>query len=206
MEQRFLHGDINPESLAESLVAEFNQGNLRAQIVGNAERLAVQIGTRFGSRSGGTTALTVSIEKVADGVLIRMGQQEWLGTAASLGRATIAALVNPWTLLGNLDDIAQDVQNIQLTSRVWEAIEAAAQAMGATRQLSERLARLTCEYCGVANPVGEAACIACGAPLGKAQPTTCPNCGFVVQLSETRCPNCGYSLGESARVRPSSQR
>ncbi len=195
MDQRFFHGSsVSPERLAQSLEAEFNQGNLRAQIVGGADRLAVQIGTRYEARSGGTTALTVSIEKVPDGVMVRMGQQEWLGTAASLGRATIAALMNPWTLLGNLDDIAQDVENIQLTARVWQAIDGAARAMGATQQLSERLARLTCEYCGVANPVGEAACIACGAPLGSAQPMTCKQCGFVVQHDETRCPNCGAIL------------
>jgi predicted RNA-binding Zn-ribbon protein involved in translation (DUF1610 family) len=124
-----------------------------------------------------------------------MGQQEWLGTAASLGRTTLAALINPWTLLGRLDDIAQDVENLQLGERVWQAIDSAARGMGASQQLSERLARLTCDYCGVANPVGEAACIACGAPLGKAQPTTCPNCGFVVRIDEARCPNCGQVLG-----------
>ncbi len=194
MEQRFFHGEISPESLAQSLAAEFDQGSLRAQVVGDPDRLAVQIGTRYGARSGGTTALTVSIEKAPDGILVRMSQQEWLGTAASLGRATIAALMNPWTLLGNLDDIAQDVENIQLTTRVWAAIDAAARAHGASQQLSARLARVTCEYCGVANAVGEAACMACGAPLGKVQPTTCPNCGFVVQLDEARCPNCGRQL------------
>lgn len=202
MEQRFFHGEISPESLAQSLAAEFDQGSLRAQIVGDTERLAVQIGTRYGARSGGTTALTVSIEKAPDGILVRMSQQEWLGTAASLGRATIAALMNPWTLLGNLDDIAQDVENMQLTTRVWTAIDAAARAHGASQQLSARLARLTCEYCGVANPVGEAACIACGAPLGKAQPTTCPNCGFVVQLDEVRCPNCGRQLARPRQAQP----
>jgi hypothetical protein len=190
-----LHGEISPTDLAQALVAEFDRGSLRAQVVGNADRLAVQIGTRYGAGSGGATALTVSIEKAQDGVLVRMGQQEWLGTAASLGRTTLAALINPWTLLGRLDDIAQDVENLQLGERVWQAIDSAARGMGASQQLSERLARLTCDYCGVANPVGEAACIACGAPLGKAQPTTCPNCGFVVRIDEARCPNCGQVLG-----------
>lgn len=165
-----------------------------AQLVGDSDQLAVQIATRRGASPGGTTAITVSIARVADGVLVRMGEQEWLGTAASLGRATLSALMNPWTLLGRLDDIAQDVQNIQLSSRVWETIEATARGMGASRQLSDRLSRLTCEYCGVANPIGEAACVACGAPLGAQQPTTCPNCGFAVRPEETLCPNCGRKL------------
>ncbi len=194
MEQRILHGEVTPQRLAEALIGEFDRGSLIAQVIGESDHLAVQIATRRGANSGGNTALTVSIEKVADGVMVGLGQQEWLGTAASLGRTTLAALMNPWSLLGRLDDIAQDVENLQLSTRVWETLEAAARGMGASRQLSERLARLTCEYCGVANPVGEPACIACGAPLGSLQPKACPNCGFAVRPGELVCPNCGTSL------------
>lgn len=201
MEQRFLHGEISPSDLAQALVAEFDRGSFRAQVIGESERIAVQIGTRFGQGSGGSTALTISLERVPDGVRVQLGQQEWLGTAASLGRTTLAALMNPWTLLGRLDDIAQDVENIQLRDRVWQVIDDTARSTGATKQLSERLARITCEYCGVANPVGEPACIACGAPLGSGQPTTCPNCGFVVRADERLCPSCGYTLIASASRR-----
>jgi predicted amidophosphoribosyltransferase len=49
---------------------------------------------------------------------------------------------------------------------------------------------MVCEYCLTANPVGEPSCIACGAPLGEAQPRTCLNCGFVVRMNESICPNC----------------
>ena len=189
-----MHGNVEPQDLAQSLLAEFNRGNLRAQALEHPDGVAVQITTRPGTRSGGQTALTVTFEKVPDGVMIRLGQQEWLGTAASLGRTTIAALMNPWNLLGRLDDIAQDVENLQLTERVWNEIDRAAKAAGASHELSERLRRVVCSYCGVANPLGEASCIACGAPLGSAQPTTCPNCGFVVALGEVRCPNCGHAL------------
>jgi RNA polymerase subunit RPABC4/transcription elongation factor Spt4 len=194
MDQRIYHGNLQPADLAQSLLAEFNRGNLRAQIVGQADNLAVQIGTRVGAASGGQTALTVTLQKAPDGVLIQLGQQEWFGTAASLGRTTMAALLNPWTLLNRLDDIAQDVENLQLSEHVWQVIDQAVRAIGATYELSERLSRLTCEYCGTANPVGEAACIACGAPLGKSQPGTCPNCGFVVKPNESICPNCGRAL------------
>ena len=194
MDQRIYHGNLQPADLAQSLLAEFNRGNLRAQIVGQADNLAVQIGTRVGAASGGQTALTVTLQKAPDGVLIQLGQQEWFGTAASLGRTTMAALLNPWTLLNRLDDIAQDVENLQLSEHVWQVIDQAVRAIGATYELSERLSRLTCEYCGTANPVGEAACIACGAPLGKSQPGTCPNCGFVIKPNESICPNCGRAL------------
>ncbi len=189
-----MHGVMEPSDLAQALVAEFNRGNLRAQALQQAEGMAVQIATRPGAPSGGQTAVTVTFQRVPDGVMIGLGQQEWLGTAASLGRTTIAALMNPWNLLGRLDDIAQDVENLQLTERVWNVIDRTARAAGASHELSDRLKRVVCAYCGVANPVGEAACIACGAPLGDVQPVTCPKCGFVVTVSETRCPNCGSAL------------
>jgi double zinc ribbon protein len=191
MDQRFLHGELRPLDLAQSLLAEFNRGNLRAQILQQAGSVALQIATRPGAASGGQTAITVTFQEAQDGVMVRLGQQEWLSTAASLGSTAVAALLNPWNLLTRLDDIAQDVANLQLTERVWDAIGRAAQAAGASHELSERLRRVNCAYCGVANPVGEAACIACGAPLGGSQPSTCPHCGFVLAHHETRCPNCG---------------
>jgi hypothetical protein len=194
MDQRIYHGNLNPADLAQSLIAEFNRGNLLAQIVGQKGNLAVQISTRSGSSSGGKTALTVTLQKTSDGVLIQLGQQEWLGTAASLGRTTVAALINPWNLLNRLDDLAQDVENLQLSEHVWQVIDQTARAIGTGYELSERLSRLTCEYCGTANPIGQAACLACGAPLGKSQPGTCPNCGFVVNKNDLKCPNCGNDL------------
>jgi DNA-directed RNA polymerase subunit RPC12/RpoP len=198
MEQRFFHGDLKPLELAQSLLAEFNRGNLRAQILQQAGGAAIQIATRPGARSGGQTALTVTFEEAPDGIMVRLGQQEWLSTAASLGRTTIAALMNPWNLLGRLDDIAQDVANLQLTQQVWEAVRCAATAAGASHEMSERLRRVECPYCGVANAVGDASCIACGAPLGEAQPVTCPKCGYIVVAEETHCPNCGQALERSA--------
>ncbi len=201
MDQKILHGDVQPIDIAQALLAEFNHGNLRAQTIGRDDNLAVQIGTRPGAASGGQTALTITIQKAADGVLIQMGSQQWLGTAASLGRTTVAALMNPWTLLGRLDDIAQDVENIQLTERAWNIIDQTARAMGVSQQLSERLSRITCEYCGSANPVGEAGCIACGAPLGAVQPRTCGHCGFVVNAKEMFCPNCGQPLEKPTPLR-----
>jgi len=194
MDQRIFHGNLNPADLAQSLLAEFNRGNLRAQIIGQADNLSVQISTQVGARSGGQTALTVTLQKAPDGVLIQLGQQEWFGTAASLGRTTMVTIMNPWNLLNRLDDIAQDVENIQLSEHVWQVIDQAARAIGTGYQLSERLSRLICEYCGTANQVGEAACIACGAPLGKLQPGTCPSCGFVIEPHEVKCPNCGQDL------------
>lgn len=194
MDRKVFHGDITPTEVAQALLAEFNRGNLRAQTLGNGDKMIVQISTRPGAASGGDTAMTVSIQKFEDGVVAEIGQQAWFGVAASLGTTALSALRNPFALLGRLDDLAQDIESLTLTDRVWQVIASSAQARGASKKLSERLRRMECEYCGTANPVGEPSCIACGAPLGKVQPGTCPNCGFVVKTGERQCPNCGNNL------------
>jgi hypothetical protein len=175
-------------------MAEFNRGNLYAQVIGNKDRMAVQIATRNGIRSGGQTALTVNLHTVEDGIMVEVGQQAWLGVAASLGHTALSALRNPFSLLGRLDDLAQDIESMQLIEKTWNIIDRTMTALQASYALSEKLARLTCEYCGAANPLGEACCLSCGAPLGDAHPTACPRCGFVVAADETICPNCKGKL------------
>ncbi|HEX2980037.1 MAG TPA: zinc ribbon domain-containing protein [Anaerolineaceae bacterium] len=194
MDQRIYHGTISPDDVARSLIAHFNRGNLRVIQVGQGDRAVVQIASHEHPASGGQTALSVTVQKVEDGILVQVGQQAWLGVAASLGMTALSAFRNPLSLLGRLDDIAQDIESIQICEEVWKVVESTAQAAGAGRQLSERLRRLTCAYCSTANPVGESSCIACGAPLGDDQPSTCPRCGFVVTRTERVCPNCGQNL------------
>ena len=194
MDRRIFHGNVKPNDIAHALMAEFNRGNMHAQILGNKDRMAVQITTRNGVRSGGHTALTINLQAVEDGIMVEIGQQAWLGVAASLGHTAIAALRNPFSLLGRLDDLAQDIENMQLSERTWRVIERAVTALKASHALSEKLTRLTCDYCGAANPLGEACCLSCGAPLGDAHPTTCLHCGFVVTAQETICPNCNRTL------------
>jgi len=194
MERRIFHGILSPTDIAQALLAEFNRGNIRAQVLGKSDKLAVQIGTRPGSISGGQTAITVTIQKVKDGIMVELGQQAWLGVAASLGQTALSLFRNPFSLIGRLDDLAQDIESIQLSENVWEVIARTAASAGASHQLSDRMSRLTCDFCGTANPHGEPACIACGAPMGDAHPTSCTNCGFVVFRGEKVCPNCGQKL------------
>ena len=89
MEQRIFHGKLSPKQLARALIGEFNQGNLRAQQIGNDQEIVVQISTSEYSRSGGNTALTVTLRQVADGIGVQIGKQAWLGVAASLGQTAL---------------------------------------------------------------------------------------------------------------------
>src|SRR5512143_2110925 len=147
MDRRIFHGNIKPNDVAQALLAEFNRGNLRAQAVGQASKLAVQISTRMGAQSGGQTALTITIQDAEDGIMVEIGQQAWLGVAASLGQTAFSALRNPFSLLGRLDDLAQDIENIQLNDSVWKVIDRVVASTGASHELSERLRRVVCEYC-----------------------------------------------------------
>ncbi len=194
MDQRIYHGMINPEDLAENLISYFNRGNFRVQQIGSGEKIAIQIATSQNPPSGGQTALSVYIQKVEDGVSVSVGKQTWLGIAASLGYTAISAIRNPFKLLERLDDLAQDIESLQLSELVWNTINQTAKSLGAGFELSERLRRSVCQYCLTANLVGAPSCVACGAPMGEIQPKMCDTCGFVLTSDETICPNCGTEI------------
>ena len=194
IEQRVFYGPISPADIASALVAEFDQGDLEAQQVGSGERLVVQIASRRHPTSGGRTALTVQLATVEDGVMVRMGRQDWLGVAASLGVTALMTLLKPISFVSRMDDLAQDIAAIGLIDRTWATIDRAAKTLGASHVLSDRLRRLTCAHCLTANPVGAPACTACGAPLGPAQPSACPKCGHLLTAGVNRCPQCGESI------------
>jgi hypothetical protein len=190
MEQRLFHGQFTPDELANCLITNFSRGNLIVQKFENNGNISIQIKTRDERTSGGTTALGIIFQPVADGILVQVGQQAWAGIAASLGTSAIAALLNPLNLLHRLDDIAQDFEYMQLNDEVWKVLESNAKALGSGYEFSEQLKRIVCEYCQTANQAGEPACIACGAPLGNQQPQTCRYCGFVLATKAKICPNC----------------
>jgi hypothetical protein len=194
VEKRTYHGNIVPQDIGRALVAEYDHGNMQAQIVGDDQRIVVQIASRTFRESGGQTAMTVVLEKIEDGVLVQLGDQQWFGVAASMGQTALSALRNPLTLLGRLDDLAQDITSIQLAESIWKTIGRSAEAAGAGYQISERLRRTECAYCGVAAPVGEPSCPACGGPMGTAQPKACLKCGFIPSAGARQCPKCGAKM------------
>jgi hypothetical protein len=185
MDTRIFHGNITPEDFAQAIIAHYNRGNLIVQKIGEPTKLTVQIATSQ------RAALSVLLQKVEDGVAVQIGKQSWMSVAASLSFSALSAFLNPWNLLGRLDDIAQDVESLQLSEEVWKVLDSTARSLGTGYELSARLKRMTCDYCGIANPVGQASCLACGAPLGNAQPDTCQKCGYVIHSAEKFCPNCG---------------
>ena len=194
MPQRIYHGNIKNTDLAAALVGSFSRGNFMVQQFGSGDRLVIQVSSSPYARSGGKTALSVLLQNVEDGIAVDLSKQAWLGIAASLGVSTIAALHNPMNLINRLDDIAQDIEYVQLTENIWRILDITAKSLGSGFELSERLNRYICDYCTTPNPPGEPRCIACGAPLGDIQPKTCKNCGYIVYKNESHCMNCGKSI------------
>lgn len=187
---RVYHGNIRAVDIARTLKGEFHRGNYVVQTYGKPDKIVLQIATRQHLQSGGQTALTVNLNDIDDGVMVGIQKQKWLGIAASIGTSAIATVMNPWNLLSRIDDIAQDIESLSLVDDLWGVVEKRVQLSGAGKQLSEKLRRVTCAYCGAAIKTGEPNCVACGAPLGEVQPVTCGNCGFVCSPNETYCPNC----------------
>ena len=190
MEQRVFHGKITPDLLADCLLVHFNRGNLEVSKIGSGDQIAVQIRSKNDRSAGGQTALGITFQAVEDGIAVQVGQQTYLGIVASLGYSALTAIRNPFNLIHRLDDIAQDIEYLQLTEEVWKILQANAKFLGSGYDLSDRLHRIACEYCHSANPAGISNCIMCGAPLGKLQPRTCKKCGYVLMPKDRICPNC----------------
>jgi ribosomal protein L40E len=193
VDQRTYHGDLNPDEIANALLAQFNQGNFVAQRLSQGDRVTLQVGTRD-ERGRIENALAVTISKMPDGVNIAVGEQQWLGAAADLAQAGLGALFNPLSLLRNLDDIARDVSSFALPEQIWQVVDRYSKSVGAGLGGSPSQMTVTCAYCGVANPVGAPACLACGAGLGEVQPVYCSKCGEIAPHDAKFCSRCGAKL------------
>lgn len=194
MKTKTYHGDLDAEEMAITLANFFNRGGLAAQSTLDGETAFVHITTRPGRGSGGRTSVSVALRDRGERLEASVGEQSVLGLAGSLGASAFLAWLNPINLLGRLDDIAADLENLTLEDKVWKLLDRMAANSGASTQLSKRLHRMICNYCNTANKVGEGRCEACGAPLGDVQPAGCPKCGFVILAGEKACPNCGQKL------------
>jgi hypothetical protein len=198
MEQRTYRGDIDPEGLADALVAQFNSRDLKSQRVGRADHMLVQIATREWGWGGPQSALTVGIARVEGGIQVSLGQERWLGAVADLAQTGLQALVNPLSLIGHIDDIARSVSGLTLPQQVWEAVEHYVESVGASLGMTVEETVVTCPYCGVGNPIGAPKCSACGGPLGDAQPIACARCGLLNNAQANFCARCGAALSEEA--------
>jgi hypothetical protein len=195
--QKTYHGEIDPQELADVLVNRFDQGDLTARKVGQPDRVVVQISSRAHRHPGDPhTSLSVTIAEAEDGVTVTVGEQQVLGVAADLVQTGIGALLNPMSLIGEIDDIVRDVSKLTLPQQVWEVVEAYCRSVGAGLGLAPDKVLVTCPFCGVGNPIGVGKCPHCGGSLAEVQPVTCPQCGQILEHDAKFCTRCGMRVAQ----------
>jgi hypothetical protein len=100
MDARFYNSeDIDIERLASDLVSAYQSQGFKAQQVGNADQVLVQIkkGGDFEAVLGMQAVLSITIQRTSGGVLAMIGQQRWIDKAA-VGAVGIAVLPLLWPL------------------------------------------------------------------------------------------------------------
>lgn len=215
MEQRFYHGNINPNALADYLVATFNQGyaGTVAQKVGQGDNLLVQIGRLSHSGRRIRHSIGVSIGRTPDGVNVSTGQSNWFDDPGMMGGTLIGAIFWPPLLLFPL---ARGIGNYTFYQDIWQAIDNYCMQAGATAGNTTYTHAVYCQNCGTANEDGAQNCHMCGAPLPHApqyQPSqapsshprsgpppgmvVCPKCEATVSAGKY-CSNCAAPLTETA--------
>ena len=100
MDARFYNSeDIDIERLASDLVSAYQSQGYRAQYIGSADQVLVQIkkGGDFEAVLGMQAVLSLTIQRTAGGILAMIGQQRWVDKAA-VGAVGIAVLPLLWPL------------------------------------------------------------------------------------------------------------
>jgi Double zinc ribbon len=196
MEQRFYHGNIDPNGLADYLVGMFNQGYSAmsvAQKVGQGDHLLVQIArVRHSGRI--RNAIGVSIARTADGISVSTGQSNWLDDGVIAG-GLIGALFWPPLLLFPL---ARGIRNFAFYQDIWDAVDTYCTQAGATQGNVSTAHGVYCQHCGAVNEEGAEVCAVCRSPLYAGQPQQAPQYRSPAPTATTAntvvCPSCGHTV------------
>lgn len=110
MEARFYNSrDINIEQVAVDLVRAYQAMGYQAQNIGNNEQMIVQLkkGSELEAIIGMQAALSVTLQRNANGIMVAIGQQQWIDKAA-VGVASLAIpLLWPLTFTAGFGVIRQ---------------------------------------------------------------------------------------------------
>jgi len=126
--------------------------------------------------------------------VVAVSEQELLGVAADLARTGVRALMNPLSVLGEIDGIARNVRSLNLRQDVWKAVDAFCRNAGAATGTGRQAEMVVCDYCGTPNDLGTLSCRSCRAPLADAQPISCGRCGALSPPQAQNCVQCGALL------------
>lgn len=164
MEQYLLKDYNQPDEFIRSLVHEFDTDSFDVFTeIEPDETISAHLTSQNQFGGGSRTSIYVYVRKQKDDLLITVSEQEWSSIASSLGKTIFSTVINPINLLHRLDDIAVDVQNLQLGDRVARFVKTFKQKKD--ELVSTETERYTCGYCKSRNPAKSTHCVACGAPL-----------------------------------------
>ena len=226
MEQRSYQGSFDTNTLTQHLLDTWDQGDTAAQALEGDEGIIVQVGQHSDGffSDEPTSAVTVALEPVIDGLRVTLGEQQWYRDEG--GQIRVGGLIGffpfffTWPLAAGRDEPVDP----QLTNQVWESVERYIQQYGsatdATNQLSQhpdaatgattrlpqidaatgattRLPGIHCPSCGTENLAGAERCRECGTYL---QARACPQCGVSNPATANFCMRCGSNLSSTRTV------
>jgi hypothetical protein len=213
MESRFYQSsDLDIERAALEVEDVFRAQGNQVQHFGNAEQVAVQIrqGGELEAIIGMQAALTVTLQKSSGGVVVTVGQQQWIDKAV-VGAVGMFFL---WPLIftAGAGLIRQSLLETQLLNAVDVAIrrqranvqygpvpQGYAQQAGPAPQWrapwQSAPEQIQCANCKEFNEVGDIYCSHCGKPLAP-QKKECPQCHSEVKANAEFCTKCGTPLAK----------
>ena len=220
MESRFYQSpDLNIERVALEVEDVFRAQGNQVQHFGNGDQVVVQIrqGGELEAIIGMQAALAVTLQKVSGGVVVTVGQQQWVDKAV-VGAVGMFFLW-PLIITAGAGLIRQSLLETQLLNAVDVAIrrqranvqygpvppdmQGYAQQAGPTPQWQAPWQRgwqgapgqLQCANCKEFNEVGDIYCSHCGKPLVQ-QKKECPQCHSEVKANAEFCTKCGTPLAK----------
>lgn len=110
MESRFYNSrDINIEQVAANLVRAYQAMGYQAQNIGNNEQMIVQLkkGGELEALLGMQAALSVTLQRNANGVMVAVGQQKWIDKAAVGVASLMIPILWPLTFTAGFGAIRQ---------------------------------------------------------------------------------------------------
>ena len=164
MQQFLLQNLSDPNDFLQALRFEFDTDAFDVSIQATAKNVYdVRIYSQNNRMRGSQTSIFIHVTQTERGLEVSISDQEWGQIAASLGTTVAATFFNPINIIHRLDDLAVDVQNMQLGERVENFV----------REYNERKAKAAefiddkalCKYCHTRNNPPGSHCISCGAPL-----------------------------------------
>ena len=164
MTQYLIQHQATPKDFMEALKFEFDTPNFDVEIKPiSPDHYESRIFTSRNNTSESQTSINITAILTENGLSITASDQEWGQIAASLGTTVVAAIINPINLLGRIDNLAVDVENMQLSERIDKFVHSFATTLAERSETQAN--RSTCKYCRSRNDQTATHCASCGAPL-----------------------------------------